>query len=81
MKKTSLEEFNSIVDSSHLSIKKYIVSSDEERIVLEDYEDFAWGKNTDLSALFEWPCKFPIKKFEVVYKEKICCYIITLHLK
>ena len=78
MKKTSLEEFNLIVDRYCLSLKKYIVSSDEEKVILEDYENFAWRQNPDLKSLFEHPSILPIKKLEAVYKEKLCLFIITI---
>ena len=77
----NLENFNSIVDQYCLSLKKYIVSSDNERVILEDYENFAWRQNPDLKSIFEYPPILPIKKIDVVYKEKLCLFIITLHLK
>jgi hypothetical protein len=81
MKKSSLEEFKSLVESHYLSLSRYIVSSNEKVVSLEDYENYAWGKNPDLSVLFEKPCPLPISKVEVVYKERDCVFLIDLHLK
>ena len=81
MEQTNLEKFNSLVDSYYICLKKYIVSSNNNKIILEDYENYAWGKNSDLSSLFEKPSPFPIKNLEVTYQEKECMFLITLTLK
>jgi hypothetical protein len=81
MKKTSLEEFDSLVDSHYLELRRYIVSSKDKKVFLEDYESYAWGKNPDLSSLFESPSPFPILGMDVTYKERDCVFLITLHLK
>ncbi len=81
MKKTSLEEFNSLVDKNYTSLKKYIVSSNEKEIILEDSENYAWGKNPDLYPLFETPSSLPIKNIEAIYRERDAMFLITLNLK
>ena len=81
LKKTSLEEFNELVDKYYISLKKYIISSNNKKVILEDFENYAWGKNPDLSSLLENPCPLPIKNMEVSYIEKSCSFIITLTLK
>lgn len=81
MRNDSLNEFNSLVDSHYLSMKSYIVSSNSKKVILEDYENYAWGKNEDLNPLFEKPSPLPIKSMDVEYKERDCVFLITLHLK
>jgi hypothetical protein len=81
MKQSSLEQFNSLVDSHYLALRRYIVSADDKQVLLEDYENYAWGKNPDLSALFEKPCLLPIMNLDVTYKERDCVFLITIHLK
>jgi hypothetical protein len=77
----NLEQFNALVESRYLSIKKYIVSSDYKKIVLEDHENYAWGKNPDLEGLFESDIQSLIKSLDVVYREKDAMFSITLNLK
>lgn len=79
-KQTSLEEFNSLVDKHYTSLRQYIVSSSDKKIILEDYENYAWGKNPDLSPLFE-KAPLPIKNMEVSYNERHAMFQITLNLK
>ena len=82
MKKTSLEEFNYVVETSYPSIKKYIIDSNEHHIIIEDpMGDSIFGSNKDLSVLFDYPAKFPIKKTSIKYKERDSCFIITIDLK
>lgn len=81
MEKTSLTQFKELVQSHYLSLSKYIATADEKKVVLEDYEGYAWQKNPDLAPLFEKPCPLPIKSYEVEYKERDSVFIITLHLK
>ena len=82
IKKTSLEEFNDVVENIFPAIKKYIVSSNEYHITIDDpMGDLIFGSNKELSALFEYPSKFPIKKITTTYKEKQSCFIIIVDLK
>lgn len=81
MEKTSLEQFKELISSTYPALSRYVFVLEEKKVVLEDYEEYAWGKNPDLSPLFEKPCPLPIKSYDVEFKEKDCVFIITLHLK
>lgn len=81
MEQTSLELFNSLVESTYPSLRGYIVSSDDKKICLEDNKHYAWGKNPDLAPLFENPSVLPVKNMDVIYKERDSMFIITIHLK
>ena len=81
MEKTSLEHFKELINSKYLALSRYVFYLDENKVILEDYEAYAWGKNPDLAPLFEKPCSLPIKSYEVEYKERDCVFIITLYLK
>lgn len=82
METTSLEQFKWIVDTQYPEMKKYIVSENEHHITIEDpMGDMIFGSNKDLSALFDNPCPFPIKKVSTSYKERDCCFIIKIDLK
>lgn len=79
---TSLEKFKWLIDTQYPEIKKYIISKNEYRIILEDpMGDFIFGSNKDLSVIFEYPSLFPVKKSSVTYKERDSCFIITLELR
>ena len=81
MEQTSLEKFESMVDSHFISLKKYITYSSGNKVILEDYENYAWGKNPDLTELFDRPYSLPIKSVDVTYKERECMFLIVLTLK
>lgn len=82
MKLTSLENFKNIVDTQYPEIKKYIISETEHHIVIEDpMGDLIFGSNKELSALFDYPCNFPIENISTRYKERDGCFIITIDLK
>lgn len=81
MEQTSLEKFHSLVDSHYLTLKKYITYSKDNKVILEDYENYAWRMNPDLEPLFETPTTLPIKNIEVTYKEKDCMFLIIVNLK
>lgn len=82
MEPTSLEQFKRIVDTQFPNIKKYIISENENRIILEDpMGDFVFGSNKDITALFDFPCQFPIKKISVSHSEKCSCFTIRATLK
>jgi hypothetical protein len=81
-KTSSLESFMWIVETQHPQIKKYIVSKTETEITIEDHMgDSIFGSNTDLSALYEWPTIFPIKKLSCSYKEREACFIVKVSLQ
>jgi hypothetical protein len=81
-KASSLESFMWIVESQHPQIKKYITSTSEHEITIEDHMgDSIFGSNTELSALYEWPTVFPIKKLSCSYKEKEACFIVKVSLQ
>lgn len=79
--KTSLEQFNELVYSNYISLKKYIVFSDEQKIILEDYESLIWGDNPDLNVLYEKYCPLPVKNIEVSYRERDAMFLVTITLK
>lgn len=82
MEPSSLEQFKWIVDTQYPEIKKYIISENEHHITIEDpMGDMIFGSNKDLSALFDHPCPFPVKKISTSYKEKDACFIIKIDLK
>lgn len=81
MKQTSLDLFNSLVESHYLSLKQYIVHANEEKVIIEDFENYAWRKNPDLAPLFETPLLLPIKDMDAIYREKDAMFLITLYLK
>jgi hypothetical protein len=79
---SSLESFMWIVETQHPQIKKYIVSKTDTEITIEDHMgDSIFGSNTDLSALYEWPTIFPIKKLTASYKEKEACFVVKVSLQ
>lgn len=82
MEPSSLEQFKWMVDTQYPTIKKYIISEDENRIILEDPNGESMiSTNSDISALFEWPCPFPFKGISVSHSEKNSCYTIRAELK
>lgn len=82
MEKTSLDQFKWMIDTQYPQVKKYIVSENENRIVIEDpMGDSVFGSNKELSPLYEWPTKFPFKKITTSYSEKSCSFTVKIDLK
>ena len=82
MEPTSLEKFKWIVETQYPDIKKYIISENEQYVILEDHMgDSIIGSNKDISSLFDQPCPFPCKKVSVSHSEKNSCYTIKVELK
>jgi len=78
---TSLQNFNSIIDTQYPELKKFIVYQKGKFITLEDWDgQFMFGANNNLSILFESPKKFFIKKASVKYNEKDSYFTINLEL-
>lgn len=81
MAKTSLEQFNFMIDTHFPEVKKYIIKQNYRTIVLEDHEsNYTIGSNEDLKPLFDFPTKFPIKKTSVFYNEKHSYFTINIEL-
>lgn len=83
MEKTSLEQFDWIIDTQYPELKKYIVSKNEHQVILEDHMgDMVFGSNEEISVLFKHPNEFPsIKNKSVSYREKDSLFVITLQFK
>lgn len=81
-KTSSLESFMWIVETQYPQIKKYIISTDEHSVTLEDPKGESMiYLNEDISVLFDHPSPFPFKNVSVTHSEKNSCYTIKAELK
>ncbi len=81
MAKTSLEQFNSIIDTYYPDLKKFIVHQKGKHITLEDWDgNFMFGAKNNLSVFFEHPNKFNIRRASVKFNEKESYFTILIEL-
>jgi hypothetical protein len=77
----SMDDFKKLIKEQHQILDKYITHYGKKKIFLEDNSTYAWGKNPELTSLFEGALKEIIKDIHVTYKEKDASFFITIELK
>lgn len=81
---TSLQQFESIIDTKYPKAKSYIINKNRNTVFLEDYSNLPWGLNRDLDFLFETPRPLDLRcitDVSVSYKESDAMFSIAIKLK